>query len=241
MNQKVLGILGGLGPLATVYFADLVIRLTDAASDQDHIPMLISNNPLIPDRTGYILDNSKPNPLPPMIGDAKKLEAMGADFIAIPCNTAHYFYDEIQHSVAIPVVNMVEEAVRHTAHCVDRVKKVGVLATSGTIAVGIYERMLARFGLEYAAPAESDQTALMDIIYKQVKAGRKADTEAFFGIVSRMKDAGCDAVILACTELSVVYRDSGAPRNDTVDALEVLALKSVELCGKKVKQRPLAS
>ena len=92
MEEKTLGVLGGVGPLATIYFADLVVKMTDAKTDQEHISMVILNHGAIPDRTDYILDHSKPNPLPVMIADAKKLQAAGCDYIVIPCNTAHYFY-----------------------------------------------------------------------------------------------------------------------------------------------------
>ena len=99
MKEKILGVLGGVGPLATIYFADLVVKMTDAKTDQEHIAMVILNHSSIPDRTDYILDKTKPNPLPVMIKDAKLLEDDNCDFIVIPCNTAHYFYDEIQNRI----------------------------------------------------------------------------------------------------------------------------------------------
>ena len=99
MAEKTLGILGGIGPLATVYFMDLIVKMTDAVKDQDHISMIVLNHAAIPDRTEFILDNSKPNPLPVMIDDAKKLQAAGADYVVMPCNTAHYFYEQIQASI----------------------------------------------------------------------------------------------------------------------------------------------
>ena len=113
MEEKILGVLGGVGPLATIYFADLVVKMTDAKTDQEHIAMVILNHASIPDRTDYILDKTKPNPLPVMIKDAKMLEDDKCSFIVIPCNTAHYFYEEIQKSVNIPIINILEETVKY--------------------------------------------------------------------------------------------------------------------------------
>lgn len=126
MEEKTLGVLGGVGPLATIYFADLVVKMTDAKTDQEHISMVILNHGAIPDRTDYILDHSKPNPLPVMIADAKKLQAAGCDYIVIPCNTAHYFYDEIQKNVDIPIINIIEETVKYAIKTVPGLKTLGV-------------------------------------------------------------------------------------------------------------------
>lgn len=109
MHKPVLGILGGVGPLATAYFMELLIKKTPARTDQDHMPMIVFNDPQIPDRTAYILDHAKPNPRPEMAKVARWLEEAGADYIAIACNTAHYFYDDINEAVKIPVVNIMEE------------------------------------------------------------------------------------------------------------------------------------
>ena len=209
MKEKILGVLGGVGPLATVYFMDMLVKMTDAQSDQGHIPVLCFNHSTIPDRTAYILDHRCPNPLPVMEADAKLLEQAGASYIVIPCNTAHYT-DHLQN-----------------------VKKIGILATEGTIAAGSYQKACADRGLDFAIPDKSDLQSLMNIIYRQVKAGKEADFEEFIRIIGVMKHDGCDAVILGCTELSIIHRDFHMKRMDVVDSLEVLAKKSIALCGKK--------
>lgn len=235
MEEKVLGVLGGVGPLATIYFADLVIKMTDAKTDQEHIAMIILNHASIPDRTEYILDNKKPNPLPVMIADAQKLEKDGADYIVIPCNTAHYFFDEIQKSVRVPIINILEETVRYAEKTVPNLKCLGILATEGTIISGAYQNIIKKHGLDYRVPSEEDQKSLMHIIYDEVKAGEKVDICAFLRIVGELKKMGCDAVILGCTELSVIKKDFNLSRHDIVDSMECLARASISLCGKPLK------
>ena len=227
MTEKTLGVLGGVGPLATVYFADLIVKMTPASCDQDHIRTIVSNNPKIPDRTDYILDRSKPDPLPAMVADAKMLASLGCDLIAIPCNTAHFFYDEIQKNVGVRVMNIIEETLKFAHRTLPHVKKVGVLATSGTLYSNVYPHVAERFGIECIYPDERDAATLMRIIYDEVKAGKPADEKAFFSIVERMKAAGCDAVILGCTELSAIYYELHIRRPDILDSMTALAAACV--------------
>lgn len=236
MSDKILGILGGLGPLATVYFMDIVVKMTQATVDQEHISMIVLNHAAIPDRTEFILDNTKPNPLPMMVEDAKKLEAAGADYVVMPCNTAHFFYEQIQRNISIPMLNIIEETVRYSVERNDGIRKLGILATKGTVAAGAYQNMCERFGIDWAVPSLHDEQSLMNIIYNQVKAGKEINIDEFLRIVDNMKADGCDAVVLGCTELSVVNKDFGLNRKDIIDSLEVLACRSIELCGKKVRE-----
>lgn len=234
MSEKTLGILGGLGPLATVYFMDMIVKMTDAKTDQDHISMIVLNHAAIPDRTDFILDASKPNPLPMMVEDAKKLQAAGSDYVVMPCNTAHFFYEQIQNNITIPMLNIIEETVIFAKERAG-VKKLGILATKGTISAGSYQRMCEKYGIEWAVPSLQDEQSLMNIIYNQVKAGKEINITEFLKIIENMKADGCDAVALGCTELSVINKDFALNREDIVDSLEVLARRSIELCGKTVK------
>lgn len=235
MNEKTLGILGGVGPLATIYFADLVIKMTEAKSDQEHIPMVILNHASIPDRTAYILDRTKPNPVPVMVADAKQLQNDGCDFIVIPCNTAHFFFDEIQKSVKVPLINILEETVSYAQKTVPNLKTIGILATEGTIASGAYQNVIQNHGLDFRIPSAEDQESLMGIIYNQVKAGEKIDICEFLRIVGELKKAGSDAVILGCTELSIIKKDFNLNKPDIVDSMECLARASILACGKSIK------
>ena len=234
MSEKILGVLGGLGPLATVYFMDLIVKMTEAKKDQEHISMIVLNHAAIPDRTEFILDASKPNPLPMMIEDAKKLQLAGADYVVMPCNTAHFFYEQIQHNLDIPMLNIIEETVKF-ARDEKNVKKLGILATKGTVSAGSYQRMCEKYGIEWAIPSLQDEQSLMNIIYNQVKAGKEVNISEFLKIIENMKADGCDAVTLGCTELSVINKDFALGREDIIDSLEVLAKRSIELCGKTVK------
>lgn len=233
MSEKTLGILGGLGPLATVYFMDMIVKMTEAKKDQDHISMIVLNHAAIPDRTDFILDASKPNPLPMMIEDAEKLQSAGADYIVMPCNTAHFFYEQIQKNIEIPMLNIIEETVKEA--CAKGVGKLGILATKGTVSAGSYQRMCEKYGIEWAVPSLQDEQSLMNIIYNQVKAGKEINITEFLKIIENMKADGCDAVTLGCTELSVINKDFALGRDDVIDSLEVLAKRSIELCGKRVK------
>ena len=226
MAEKTLGILGGVGPLATVYFADLIVKMTPASCDQDHIRTIVSNNPKIPDRTDYILDRTKPDPLPAMVADAKMLASLGCDLIAIPCNTAHFFYDEIQKNVDVRVLNIIEETLKFAQHTVPDAKKIGILATSGTLQSNVYPHVAERFGIECVYPDAQDAKTLMHIIYDEVKAGKPADEAAFFAVVERMKAAGCDAVILGCTELSAIYYELQIRRQDILDSFHACMASS---------------
>ncbi len=236
MKEITLGVLGGLGPLATVYFTDMVVKLTDAGCDQEHISMVILNHPSIPDRTDFILDNSKPDPLPVMIADAKRLEGAGSDFIVIPCNTAHYFYDRIQENINIPMLNIIEETVMCAKKTVPNLKTLGILATKGTLSAGSYQRACEKHGVNCLVPGEEDSRLLMNIIYGGVKAGNEVDFGAFESLIDRMRSAGCEAVVLGCTELSVIYWDNKIKRTDVIDSMQTLARASILKCGKKIKE-----
>ncbi len=228
--MKLLGILGGLGPLSSAYFYELIIKHTKAERDQDHIDMIISSRATTPDRTAFILGKSADDPLTFMIEDAKRLEAYGADAIVIPCNTAHYFLGEVRRAVDVPVPSIITETVCHLK-C-SGFSKAAILATEGTVRSESYQRELERYGLEWAIPSDEGQAALMDIIYNNVKRGIIPGREAIERVALPMKEEGCDCAILACTELSLLKNSLG---DDPffVDSLEVLAQTSVKLFGKE--------
>ncbi len=234
--MKTLGVIGGVGPLSTAYFMEVLINKTDAELDQEHINMIVLNHTEIPDRTAYILDHTKDSPVEMMMEDAKKLEAWGADVIVTPCNTAHYFYDELQGAVSVPFINMIEETAVYLKNC--GVKKVGVLATNGTITTNLFQDALAKEGIEAICPSSQNQQYVMDIIYDNVKASKPVDLEKFRCVVNELKLHGCEKVILGCTELSILKRDYSLD-NFYVDSLEVLVEQSILSCGKKVKKANL--
>ncbi len=231
-NKKVpnlLGILGGLGPMATVYFYELLISHTYATCDQDHIDLIINSRATTPDRTDFILGKSKNSPFDIMVSDAQKLVQYGADLLAIPCNTAHYFYDRLNETIDVPIINMVEETVKAAKSKSD---KAAILATTGTIHSGTYQRVLNEFNLDYVLPTQQRQQDVMFLIYECIKKGKPADMQKFFKIIDELKDAGCTCVIMGCTELSLIKRNANL-RSFYIDSMEVLAKSVIETFGKK--------
>ncbi len=232
-----LGILGGVGPLASVYFANMIINMTSASNDQEHIPLFMFNDNVIPDRTAFILGRSNVDPAPRMIEDIKKLSDLGCDYIAVTCNTAHYFYDKLQASTESKIVNMIEAAVDAALTKHPSAKRIGVLATDGTVQSGVYRNVIERHGIECITPSDKSQKMIMDIIYSQVKAGREVDYNGFMSVINELRTSGCDAIILGCTELSVINMNNKLTQQneDIIDAMEALAEKCITLCGKKIK------
>jgi len=231
-NRKVLGVIGGLGPMATANFMKLMIDMTDVSSDQEHLPMLVYNMPMIPDRTGHILDNTQPNPQPLMLKFGKALVEQGADFLAIPCITAHYFLDGLAENLTVPFVNGVRETVRYLKE--NGITKVGIMATDGTVGTGLFSRELEAQGLEAIIPDAENQAQVMHIIYKNVKAGVPAEMERFYAAANHLKEKGAEAIILGCSELSML-KSAASLGAGFLDAMEVLAQSCILRCGMPLK------
>lgn len=201
MEKKTIGIIGGMGPLATADLFKKIVLNTKAETDQEHIKILIDNNTDIPDRTDAIINNGK-NPVPQLTKSALTLWAMGAELLVIPCNTAHYFRAEVQKSVDIPILSMIE--LTGKALLEKGIKTVGLLATEGTINSGIYQEVFTKLGIKIIVPDKEGQTAVTDLIYKGVKAGNKRfDVSCVKSAIERMQDRGAETLVLGCTELPV--------------------------------------
>lgn len=236
MKQKKLGVLGGMGPAATSLFFEWVIENTAANSDQDHIDMLILNHATIPDRSKSILENNKDPFLRHVKEDMKIFEYAGVDNIAIPCNTSHYFYEEIQAMTSINVINMVEETIRYIREHYGKGAKVGILATDGTVNTGIYQNGCHKYNINPLIPEVHTQEKVMQTIY-DFKADKPIDVKGFEEIIHDLIDVEhCDCVILGCTELSCIDI-SETLRSYCVDAMQVLVNKSITYSGKNLKNR----
>ena len=228
MNNPVLGIIGGVGPLATAYFMEMIIRNTPAKTDQDNIPMIIFNDPQIPDRTAYILGQSDQNPLTEMENVARWLENAGADYLAIPCNTAHFFYDGICDAVDLPVLSIMEETTKKVANVLGKKGRVGLMATEGTVASKVFQDYLASSNIECFTPCEEDQKTVTSLIYDQVKANKPYDVDEFMRVANQLREDGADIVIVGCTELSVIYQDLQDKPEWMIDTLQVLSDRCIE-------------
>ncbi len=229
-SGKTLGILGGLGPMSSVYFYEMLTSHTYALTDQEHLNILLSSRADTPDRTDFILGKSSDNPLTTMKSEIAKLVGAGADVIAIPCNTAHYFYDSISADSAVPIINI----VRQTAIFCKRVgiRRVGLLATEGTVASGSYSEIFGMAGIGCIVPDKDGQKIISDVIYGQIKKGIAPDMEGFKRVAESLVSRGCERLVLGCTELSLLKRNGELDSRIYVDSLEVLAYSSIRACGK---------
>ena len=229
------GVVGGVGPAATVDFLRKIVRNTPASRDQEHIKLLVEHNPKIPDRTEHLVGRGA-DPTISLYATCKKLEEGAADLIAIPCNTAHAFVDRIKHHLGIPIVNMLTVTARYLRERYPTLRQVGVLATSGTIESGVYCEALAAQGLEQIVPNAELQSRVMEAIYgkRGVKAGftegqcRDDIAAAMQGLI----DAGIEVVVLGCTELPLLlpgseYVSRRGARVKLIDPTDVLARECV--------------
>jgi len=236
MKQYSLGIIGGMGPKATSVFFDKIIENTEAHKDQDHINMIILNHGTLPDRTTAIFENTGNVFLEDIKKDIKLLEMAGVNNIAIPCNTSHYFYEDLAKLTDMNIINMIEETVKEIYHQYGTDRKVGILATKGTISSGIYETVCKKYNIKLHVPSESVQDQTMKIIYDNVKGNLSQDSSELESLIKDfIEKENCSCVILACTELSCI--NLGADIKEyCIDALEVLVHRSIELSGKNIKK-----
>lgn len=227
-----LGVIGGLGPLATAYFFELLIQMSDVDNDQEHLEILIHNCPSIPDRTQYILHKSDNNPVIPMIEVGQGLINQGCDLLSIPCITAHYFHKQLSTSLNKPIIHLIEELALFLKK--QNYSKVGIMATDGTINSCLFQIELSKYGIEAIVPDSSYQKDVMHIIYNNVKMGRNIDMNCFERVSTHLKQKGAEIVVLGCTELSIVKKNV---RLDSyyLDAMELLSAVSLKKCDMKIK------
>lgn len=228
--HKVLGIIGGMGPMATVDLFSLIVQLTEAKKDSEHIHILIDNYPQIPDRTTSII-NGDDKPLPFLREAAVRLEQQGADIIIIPCNTSHYYIKQVQESIKIPILNMIEEVAKRLVN--EKISRVGLFATDGVIDSKIYDNVLLKYGIQTYLPDEIGQKKVMNLIYNEVKAGICPHPELLYPEFDKMKSLGVEAFILGCTELPLVFATN--KNYKFINCTEELAKAAIRECGYRVK------
>ena len=231
--MKKLGVIGGLGPMATALFMQMVTEMTDAEVDQEHIEMLIHSCPQIPDRTSYILDHAKADPKPEMIRVGQGLAAQGADLIAIPCITANYFYTELEEGIRIPIINAIQETHRYLTE--RNIHSVGLMATSGTVESGLFQKEFLSPDSRLIVPSKERQREVMHLIYKNVKANRPPQMELFERISEELRAGGAEVILLGCTELSVIREDYEIG-SGYLDVMQLMAKCAVEACGHLKKE-----
>ena len=220
MSEKVVGVIGGMGPEATVDFMHRLVARTPARDDVDHLHVLVDNNPKIPSRIAALIDGTGEDPTPVLCDMARGLQAQGADFLVMPCNTAHYYLPAIARSVSIPVLDMVQLAIQKLS--IVKPRRVGMLASPAVRKVGLYKARMEQAGLHALFPEPQDEDVLLGII-KAVKAGRLDDKrrQDYSKVAGNLLSGGADALLVACTEFSVIGPPAGVTAS-VVDALDVL-------------------
>ena len=228
MQQKTLGIIGGMGPAATVDMLDKIVRFTDAASDREHIHVYVDVNTEIADRTASIKGEG-PNCLPALCESARKLSQMGADYLILSCNTAHYYLDDIRASVDKPILSMADAVAEYVSEC--GLKRVALLATDGTLLGRVYDHALEQYGVEVVLPTAEQQSVAMKVIYDVKSIGAEStDTTQLNDIVRCFLAQGAEAVVLACTEFPLIV-DKMTDAAIYIDATEVLVRKAIQTAG----------
>jgi aspartate racemase len=223
MSGQIVGVLGGMGPEATVDLMNRVIRATPAEDDADHIRLLIDNNPKVPSRIKAIIEGQGEDPAPCLVDMARGLERMGADFLVMPCNTAHHYYQDIAGGVGVPVVNLIELTAEAACRLAPGLQRAGMLASTAVQMIGLYDHAFAARGAEALFPSEPLQVCLMRLI-RRVKSDSvdDSDIDSLHQAARDLETRGAECLIIACTELSVV-----ASRLQTdlpvIDAAQALA------------------
>jgi len=240
MADKTIGVLGGMGLKATLHFFKLLLDLTPASKDQDHLRVVIDSNPKIPDRTAAILGTGA-SPVPALVQTAQALEAAGADLIAIPCVTAHHFLDELRPQTDLPILSILEIVVQTIDQEHPDIKTVGLLATSGTLKSGLFQKRLKASQIETLTPDQDGQAKVMAAIsdIKNVRPSRdraqiSADLAAAAqGLINR----GAQGIIAGCTEIPLGLRQNqlAVPY---FDSLFLLAREAIRAAGREPLERP---
>ena len=219
--------------MAGAQFQEMIIELTDAKRDQDHLETILFNCPGIPDRTDFILGRSVDDPFDRMLDIAKKLEALGVSAIAIPCVSSAFMNDRLQAEIKVPLLYGINKTARDIKG--RRLTKAGIMATEGSLKTCVIQNALEEYGIEPVLPSREDTKKVMDLIYRDVKSGREADIALFDEVRDNLMAKGAQTIILGCTELSVIYRTQHL-EGDITDIMRSLATESIKACGKRVKR-----
>jgi aspartate racemase len=228
-NVLTIGVLGGMGPQATNYLCSLITEMTPARTDQEHIPVIAYNNSAIPSRLDAVLRGG-PSPVPELVATARKLETAGADFIIMPCNTAHFFIEDVVAALGIPVLDMIELTVQHIRGAMPEVQQVGILASTATIESKLYLHPFMKTDINLLTPLPSHQRTVMEAIYGErgIKAGFVEEQLPALNMVAEaLTDCGADVILAGCTEISLAFSKQ-QNQFTLIDPLRVIAQTAVE-------------
>ena len=236
--KKTIGILGGMGPEATVYFFNLIVKHTAASKDQDHIKVLVWNDPTIPPRT-VAIRGFGPSPLPRLLAGVKVLEQGGAGLIVMPCITAHYFAAEIAARSKVPFINLLEESLRAAKKRIPGLVKAGLIASAGTVESRLFHEPFEKNGIEIMTPKPAEQRAVMEAIFGEngIKAGVTTGRPraAILRLARRLIGRGAEAVIAGCTEVPLVLRESDLAV-PLIEPMRIGALACIRRAGYRIRE-----
>lgn len=223
-RPKAVGVLGGMGPAATLDFFARVLALTEAKNDQDHIRLIIDNNPQVPNRNNAIAGTG-PSPAPTLVAMAQGLERAGAELLVMPCNAAHAFLPDVKRATSLPVISIIDVTVETTrAH---HPRRVGLLAADGCINAGLYQNAFGKLGVETLVPGAQTRERFMATLYRIKQGDTSADVRsAMRSVATDLIGQGADAVIAGCTEVPLVLhaKDIDAPFVNSTDCLARAAI-----------------
>lgn len=236
--RKTIGILGGMGPEATAYFFNLIIKDTAAARDQDHIPIIIYNLPHVPERTAAILGKG-PSPVPLLRDGVRRLARAGADFIVIPCVTAHAFISDIEAASRVPIISLLEGALSFARKRMPGLKRAGLVASTGTVRSGLFHKAFAAAGIEIITPTDHEQAKVTEAVFGKhgIKAGftKGRPRTLILDVSRRLIRRGAQAILAGCTEIPLVLRDEDIPV-PLIEPMRIAARAAILKAGHKLKK-----
>ncbi|HJE27126.1 MAG TPA: amino acid racemase [Limosilactobacillus pontis] len=222
-------VLGGMGTLATESYVRILDARTPIHRDQDYLNYIVVNHATVPDRTSWILDHSKPDYNLDLIEDIKQQSLLNPAFFVLICNTAHYAFDKLQAATDIPILNMLQETVNAIKKIKPDAKKVGLLATRGTVTAGLYDHYITDAGYEEIKPTPGILDMTEDLIYHDIKESGHSDGAKYHELVRRMiEEQGADIVILGCTELSYAEEMNPETKYPVADSQSIIVDRSLE-------------
>jgi aspartate racemase len=229
MGEKIIGVVGGMGPEATLDLYAEILRATPAQKDQDHLRVIIDSNPKVPDRTAAMIGEGE-DPVPAMAMSCRAVQRAGADFVIIPCISAHHFLDELQQQIDLPILSAFDMVAEHLLNRYPEVKTAGLLATSGTIDGGRFGGRLADYGIATVVPDTDNQAAVMKVIYK-IKASQDPAVRAqckanLVAAATQVVEQGAQGIIAGCTEIPLALKQEDLPV-PFFNSLEILATAAV--------------
>ncbi|EOS8057475.1 MAG TPA: aspartate racemase [Enterococcus sp.] len=225
--ENFFSILGGMGTMATESFVRLINHRTKASKDQEYLNYVLFNHATVPDRTAYILDREQESPMPYLLDDVEKQNLLKPNFIVLTCNTAHYFFDELQAATEIPILHMPREAANELVRQ-NTTGKVAILGTEGSMKAGIYEKEVRQLGFEAVIPDAQLQAKINHLIYHDIKELDYLNKELYYEILAEaVARFDCEKIILGCTELSLMQEYVGENEYPVIDAQSILADQTI--------------